>query len=555
MLKRRRTEQDELLPGAAAAPVSPSTARPATVRQAPVAPPLPPEPEPEEIAGPLLPDRPDRPRKRRRPRTVFLLIRPLALMAGFVVLVYLCVPLVLRVDRLRPVVEDVIGQTMGRHVRVGSLKFTPALGGLIASDVTVAEDPAFGSGSFIHAQQVALDVNRMPLLFGGRVEIEAVDVSEPSITLRRNASGRWNYASVLSAGAAPQGAGLPIRLRNAIVTIRREENGEPVTLRKLNADFPRFATGSEMTFGISAAVDGGGTVKLNGKAGPVFWASGSPRIPISMLVNARKVALAGSNLIQEIAPAFDGLLTFDGTVEADGNALTASGNARLENLKLAKLGTPSTDPLLLVMALRHNLNNNSGEISRCEIHLGKGSAEMQGSYAEVGGRPALHFSIEARGIPAPPLASLVNAAAIPLPSGTSLQGGVAFLALGIEGSIDHPVTTGSLTVDNARLVGFDPAERLSPIAGLDGLRTGRDLEINTLTAKVNAGPERVALDDIDADLAGIAKITGSGAILDDRTLDFRLDAVRTGINDRRPIPFVVRGACSAPLFRQPGKAN
>jgi AsmA protein len=554
MLKRRRTEQDGVLFRPNAAPDAPNAARPAAAR-AVTAKPAPPPPEPvEEVASlPLLPDRPDGPHKRGRPRSVMLLIRPIAILVGLLIVAYLCLPLVFRVERVRPIVEDEIGRTLGRKVKIGSLKFTAALG-LIASDVTVAEDPAFGTRSFVHARQVSFDVERVPLLFGGRVEIESIDVAGVSIRLSRNARGRWNFASALSDGVAPSNAGPRVRLRNAIVTIRRGEDSEPVTLRNLSADFPRFALGAEMTFGISGVVDGGGTVKLNGKAGPVFWAGGSPRLPASVLVNAKQIALSGSNLT-EIAPALDGTLNFDGTVESDGNALTVGGNARLVGLKLARFGTAATEPLLLVVALRHDLTTNSGEFSRCEIHLGKGSAEMKGRYDETGGRPALHFTIEASGIPVPPLAALAKAAAIPLPTGMSLQGGVAFLSLGIEGPIDGPTTAGTFTLDNAKLVGFDPAERFSSISGLDSLRTAHDMGLDRVTARVNVGRYGVSLDGIEADLAEIGKISGSGAILGDRTVDFRLQAVRTGVNDRRPIPFVVRGSCSAPIFRQPGKTN
>jgi len=552
MLKRRRTEQDELLVRPNTPPVAARPARPLVAR--PTDPVPPPEPGEEEASLPLLPNRPDRPRKRRRPRSVLLLVRPIAVLVGLLVVAYLCLPLVFRVERVRPILEDELGRAMGRKVKIGSLKFTATLG-LIASDVSVAEDPGFGAQRFVHAQRVAFVVHRSPLLFGRRVEMEAIEVTDASITLSRNARGRWNFASALSDGVPASNAGPQVRLRNTIVTIRRDESSEPVTLRKLSADFPHFAAATEMTFGISSAVDGGGTIKLNGKAGPVVWAGGSPRLPMSVLVNAKQVALSASNLTETLAQALDGALSFDGTVESDGNVLTAAGNARLVDLKLARLGTAATEPMLLVIALRHDLSNNSGEFSRCEIHLGKGSAEMKGRYDEAGGRPALHFTIEARGIPIAPLAALAKAAAIPLPSGTSLQGGVAFLTLGIDGPIDGPTTSGVFTVDNATLVGFDPAERFSPVGGLDSLRTGRDLGIDRLTANLNAGPERVSMEGIEADLADIGKISGAGAILGDGTLDFRLQAVRAGTNDRRPIPFVVRGACSAPLFRQPGKAN
>jgi hypothetical protein len=34
-----------------------------------------------------------------------------------------------------------------------------------------------------------------------------------------------------------------------------------------------------------------------------------------------------------------------------------------------------------------------------------------------------------------------------------------------------------------------------------------------------------------------------------------MNAIRSGVAEKHPIPFVVRGACTAPIFRQPGKVG
>jgi hypothetical protein len=47
--------------------------------------------------------------------------------------------------------------------------------------------------------------------------------------------------------------------------------------------------------------------------------------------------------------------------------------------------------------------------------------------------------------------------------------------------------------------------------------------------------------------------TGLGSIDSSRTLDFQMGVTRHGVSDKRVIPFVVRGACISPIFRQPGK--
>jgi len=54
-------------------------------------------------------------------------------------------------------------------------------------------------------------------------------------------------------------------------------------------------------------------------------------------------------------------------------------------------------------------------------------------------------------------------------------------------------------------------------------------------------------------LPELGVFTGQGAIDGNRTLDFQMSALRNGVADKRPIPFVVRGACISPVFRSPSK--
>jgi AsmA protein len=550
MLKRRRTEQDELLTRPDAPPVVTPRAPGRSVRP-PVAPP-PSEFRAEDAAAPDGVE-PQRPRRRKRRRGILLVLRPLGIFAALLVLLYLAAPLVLRADRLRARVEDNLGRTLGRTVRIGGLQFTFGLGGLVATDVTVSDDYSFSAMPFAHAQKVALGVERLPLLFGGDIRIRTVDLSGFTLTLIRNSARRWNFTTMLTAGGAA--APMPVQLRGGVVTIRTAPGGEPITLRGVDADFPRFSTSAETMFSLSSAVDGGGTLKLNGKAGPVLWNRGLPALPISVLVNTKKLALNGANITSTLAPALDGLLSFDGTVESDGKQMTVSGNAGIAQLKLARQGDPSPEPLMVVCTAQHDLAEQSGSISRCAVHLGKGSAEITGDYRSGDGPIVLHLKVAAHGVPAPPLASLMAAAGSPLPSGSSLEGGVAFSDLTVDGPLDGPTVAGSVTLNNTKLMNFDLEERLTNVAGFEALHFSRDLPISELTAKISEEKGRVAIESIEVDLPDLGAITGSGTILDDHTLDFQMEAVRNGIAERRPIPFAVRGASLSPIFRMPGKAR
>lgn len=482
-----------------------------------------------------------------------LLLRQLAALYAFAVAIYISVPYLLKAGRYRPAVETTIGKALGREVRVGSLAFTIGLGGLVATDVVVAQNPALGTEPFLRVPRLKLGINRSALLFGGRIEIADVDLTEPSITAVRDAAGRWSFTSMLIPGTVAPGPGPHVRVRNGVVTVRGGPGEAPIRLRRVQADFPAFSTVVETSFRVTAAVDGGGSVALNGRAGPVLWNHGAPSLPMSILVNARTLALAGSHLTSGVAPAVDGALNFDGTVESDGSRVTLTGNAQIAKLRLAKQAEPAADPVQFGLTAQHDLTTGSGEIRRCEVRLGKGSLDVTGHYDVVDGRASAKAAIDAHGVPAANLGSLLAAAGIPLPSGSSLQEGVAFLDLRIEGPVTGPSVAGIVTLDNAKLTGFDLEERLQSVSGLDALQIRRDLSIDSFTASLKRAPAGIEIDHVELTIPGIGALTGAGTISADRKLDFRMDAIRTGVGDKRPVPFVVRGACDSPVFRQPGK--
>jgi len=102
---------------------------------------------------------------------------------------------------------------------------------------------------------------------------------------------------------------------------------------------------------------------------------------------------------------------------------------------------------------------------------------------------------------------------------------------------------------------FDLEERLSSVVGLDLLHIDRNLAIETWRSSVRITPEMIRLSDMEVELPQVGTLTGGGAIHWNRTLDFQMTAIRNGVAEKRPIPFVVRGACVSPIFRPPGKSG
>jgi autotransporter translocation and assembly factor TamB len=157
--------------------------------------------------------------------------------------------------------------------------------------------------------------------------------------------------------------------------------------------------------------------------------------------------------------------------------------------------------------------------------------------------------VTTEGAPVTPLATLLPALGLPLPFGASLQSGLAFVDLEVAGPIDQPTATGKVTINNAKLVNFNLEDRLGSVTGMDVLHFGNDLAINHMTVEVKIGPEKMEMSNIETLLPELGTITGGGTIAIDRTLDFKLAVVRAGVSEKRPIPVLVRGAATSPVFR------
>lgn len=142
-----------------------------------------------------------------------------ALAALAVVLTILIVPPFLSVSRYKSRITELISASLGRPVRLSSVevRLLPRPG-FVLSDLTVEEDPAYGTEPVFHANTVTASI-RLLSLWRGRLEIDSISADEASLNLVRSGAGRWNIDSLLrTANAEAQsatgsnGPGKPIRL-------------------------------------------------------------------------------------------------------------------------------------------------------------------------------------------------------------------------------------------------------------------------------------------------------------------------------------------------------
>jgi hypothetical protein len=125
--------------------------------------------------------------------------RAFAVAASVIVLLLLAIflPPLINLGKYRHSITASMSEALGRPVYVGGmqLRLLP-LPGLVMSDFTVDEDPAFGYEPALHANSVVASL-RLTSLWRGRLEVSRISLDEANLNLVRNSTGQWSIGSVL----------------------------------------------------------------------------------------------------------------------------------------------------------------------------------------------------------------------------------------------------------------------------------------------------------------------------------------------------------------------
>jgi AsmA protein len=259
--------------------------------------------------------------------------------------------------------------------------------------------------------------------------------------------------------------------------------------------------------------------------------------------------LAGAGLNQN-APAVTGIVSLQGSCDSDGKTAKLSTKLKGEKLKLAKDGTPAKKNVELDFAASHDLHKRTGRVTQGNIHMGGAVAHLTGTYAEAGETTVVHLTLDGQQMSIPELEAFLPALAVTLPRGSTLQGGTATVKLAMEGPFARLITTGTVSVDNTKLAGFDLGRKMAVIEALAGIHNSADTDIQTFRSAVKVGPEGTSADSIQLIVPSIGNLDGSGTVSPANALDFKMHATVRGAG----IPFTVAGTATDPVIRPDVKA-
>jgi hypothetical protein len=214
----------------------------------------------------------------------FVLIA-LGAVVALILLVAVCLPLFLNADSFRSRIESTLTKSLGRKVSIGKLELSIWSGGLVATNASVADDPAFSNQPFIQADSVKIGVELLPLILSKQLRIRGFSLLSPKVQLLRAANGTWNYSTIGKSASTAQDADTKQAFPDLTVGHVTVENGrftvgtQPAAgapaaaparvYDQVNLEAKSFGFRNSFPFSVSAHLPGDGTVRLSGTAGPI----------------------------------------------------------------------------------------------------------------------------------------------------------------------------------------------------------------------------------------------------------------------------------------------
>jgi AsmA protein len=502
------------------------------------------------------------------------------IIVGVLLLVIIVVPLFINVDSFRPDLEKKLSAALNRQVHIGKLDASLLSGGASASDITIADDPAFNKGPFLKAASVKVGVQLMPLIFSKQLKVTSLTIQKPDITLLKNAAGKWNY-STLGATAQkspsepskhapePSGKSTPdisvdkFEIAGGTVRVGHSSGhsaGKESVYQNVNLVAHNISATSAMPFTLSAGMPGGGTLNLEGQAGPLN-PTDSAKSPLDAKIKLNHADLAATGFVDP-SSGVGGILDFDGQVKSDGRKLHSEGKAKASDLRVVKGGQPAKQPVALDYKSDYALDSDTGTIN-ANLHTGNSVTNASGTLSAKGEDTLANLKIVGKNMAVNDVEGLLPAFGVVLPSGASLQGGNINMDLNATGPLDRLVIDGPLKIEGTHLSGYNLGSKLGAIAAFTGNKSGTDTLIQTFSSALRVAPEGIKADNIVLDVPSLGIVTGNGVISGDNSLDFKMLVKLSGTANNllgsltgasasaqsKGLPFLITGKTSNPVFR------
>lgn len=511
-------------------------------------------------------------------------LKIVAIIVGLLIVLLIALPFVIDANTFRPKLESELTDALGRKVKVGNLSLSLLSGGVAADNISIADDPQFSNSPFVQAKSLKVGVELMPLIFSKILNVTELTLDQPQISLVKSANGdKWNFSSLggknpsAPAPASGSAKGVPeksantskpsaeqtapstpaektssnptnlsiakLNVNNGRVTVSRADSTEPQRVYdNVNIKVTNFSFSSSFPFEMTANTPAGGSMKLTGTAGPID-ANDAALTPLNAKISVQHLNLAASGFIDPAA-GIAGIADLDGHIVSDGKEAKVSGTLKATKLQVVKKGSPAGQPVDVKFAVVHNLVRETGNITQCEISMGKAVSHLTGSYDAHGKVTTVNLKLNGENMSVDDLEAMLPAVGVILPPKATLKGGNLNVNLASAGPVDKLVTAGTVKLQNTQLANFNLGQKMAAISALAGKNTGNDTTIQNFSSDVKMSPQGTEANNLNLTVPAIGVLTGAGTVSPSNNLAFKMKADVSGM----AIPFGVTGTTSDPKF-------
>jgi AsmA protein len=460
-------------------------------------------------------------------------LRIILIVVGVVVVLLLIAPFLIPVNQFRPTIEDKASAALGRKVEVGNLSLSLIGGSISAENLSIGDDPKFSSSPFLTAKSLKVGVEIMPLIFSKTLNVTGVTIDTPQVTLLHNGAGQWNYSSLGGSAAKSKSSSnssadlniKKIELKDGSIIVGSTNSQKRSTYDHVTITATDVSMASKFPITVTADLPGGGKFKLDGTVGPIDQADAS-LTPLDAKMTATSLNLATTGFLDP-SMGLGGIVDLDSTLASQNGEAETKGNLKLSKALLIAGGAPSGVPLTVNFSTKYNLHKNAGVLNPSTVKVGNAVSHLNGTYQTAGEATVVNIKLSGKDMPAKDLEEFLPALGIHLPKGASLQGGTLNTDLNLVGPTNKMVTTGTVGLFNAKLVGFDLGSKMSAISSLTGVKTGKDLDIEKLTTNLRMAPDGLKADNFVAVVPTLGNLAGGGTVDSKNDLDFKMVATLT----------------------------
>ena len=475
------------------------------------------------------------------------------IIVAVLIVIAIAIPFFVDANTFRPKLESELTEALGRQVKVGNLTLSLFSGAVAADNISIADDPQFSRSAFISAKSLKVGVELVPLIFSKELNVTELTLSQPQINLIKSENGeKWNFSSLggknASAPKETKSSGNPslsvakLNVNDGKLTVSQVGEGVKRAYDKVNITVTNFSFTSSFPFQMTANLPSGGTMKLDGHAGPINDEN-TALTPVDAKINVQNMNLATSGFIDPAA-GIAGLADLDGTLKSNGREARVQGTLKATNLQVVKKGGPAGRPVDVKFAVVHNLVKETGDITQGDIGMGQAMAHLTGTYDVHGKVTTVSVKLNGQNMPVDDLEAMLPAVGVILPPKATLKGGDLDVAVASSGPVDKLVSTGSVKMQNTQLANFNLGQRMATIAALAGKNTGNDTSIQNFSSDVKMSPAGTEAENLNLTVPAIGVLTGGGTVSPENQLAFKMKADVGGMG----IPFGVTGTTQDPKF-------